>query len=440
MHTPEEYQQGAFELTPPTPASAPHHEDVIGGADYRDGTSLLGRPDQFHTVVPSNRPVPGEGWAEYRLEAAFRTAHTLPPVSPAEFAQMTDWGHDFPDLPRNTGEEGEEAWDGVHGPSFTVATGRIADGPAEERPRLRQETAKPTKVVTENTVFDARQERVARAMETLTRSVERITTSEGYREYLEALARFHHYSANNVLLIHAQQPDATRVASYRTWQSLGRQVQKGEKGITIIRPVTVKSEDEVTKELVEVVRGFTTGSVFDVTQTEGKALPEGPTPGLLPEDADEAALMIKVRVMQLLAAQGVRVVRETLPEGRRGYWEPGAKKVGLNTDLAGVGELKTLVHEAAHCLADHRPGAIDRADGETVAESAAFVVLQHYGVDTRDYSFPYVAGWAKERAVLDRNLGMIRAVSHTLIAAIGDDCLPDGTGEGNEGNDGEGGR
>lgn len=158
----------------------------------------------------------------------------------------------------------------------------------------------------------------------------------------------------------------------------------------------------------------------------------------MPEDVVEAALTIKVRVMQLLDAQGVQVVRETLPERRRGYWEPGAKKVGLNTALAGVGELKTLVHEAAHCLADHRPGAIAVADGETVAESAAFVVLQHYGVDTGDYSFPYVAGWAKERAVLDRNLGMIRIVSHTLIAAIGDDCLPDGTDESGEAGRAEG--
>lgn len=143
--------------------------------------------------------------------------------------------------------------------------------------------------------------------------------------------------------------------------------------------------------------------------------------------------------MQLLDAQGVRVVREALPGSRRGYWEPGAKTVGVSTDLAGVAELKTLVHEAAHCLADHRPDAIDRADGETVAESAAFVVLQHYGVDTGDYSFPYVAGWAKERAVLDRNLQAIRSVSHTLIAAIGDDCLP-APEETGEGNDGEGGQ
>ena len=95
-------------------------------------------------------------------------------------------------------------------------------------------------------MFDARQERVARAMETLTNGVERITTSEGYRRYLEAMSRFHTYSANNVMLIHTQRPEASRVASYRTWQALGRQVVKGEKGITIIRPITVKGVDEET--------------------------------------------------------------------------------------------------------------------------------------------------------------------------------------------------
>ncbi len=431
MHELNEYQQGAFDLNRIPSSDVAATTETTISAD----TEAIRPLTQFHTPVSSSQPLPGEAWAEYMLEAETRAAQGLPAVSPTEFAQMTDWGYRFPTLPEDTGEDDEEARGSAYGPSFAVEAGRLADGPEGERPRFRQETAKPTKVVIENTVFDARQERVARAMEMLTHSVERITTSEEYRDYLEALARFHHYSANNVLLIHTQRPEATRVASYRTWQALGRQVQKGEKGITIIRPLTVKTEDETTKQPVEVVRGFTTGSVFDIAQTAGKALPEGPTPGLLPEDTDEAALTLKVRVMQLLDAQGVRVVREALPGSRRGYWEPGAKTVGVSTDLSGVAELKTLVHEAAHCLADHRPGAIDRADGETVAESAAFVVLQHYGVDTGDYSFPYVAGWAKERAVLDRNLGMIRSVSHTLIAAIGDDCLPspEETGEGEGG-------
>ncbi len=406
------YQQAAFNLTPATQEAR--------DADTPSLTALLiSRPDQFHTHVSSNRPMPGEGWAEYRLEAEFRATAGLPPVSPAEFAAMTDWGDRFPTMDR-----------GTH------------DGTEGERPRFRQETAKPTKVVIENTVFDARQERVARAMETLTHGVECITTSEGYRRYLEAMSRFHTYSANNVVLIHTQAPEATRVASYRTWQALGRQVGKGEKGITIIRPITVRGVDEETGEVRESLRGFTTGSVFDVAQTHGPALPEAPHPGLLPEDDLEGALTLKVGVMKLLDTYGVRVVREGMPEGRRGYWEPGTKTVGLSRDLAGVGELKTLMHEAAHCLADHHPGAIDRADGETVAESVAFVVLQHYGVDTGDYTFPYVAGWAKDRAVLDRNLGAIREVSHQLIAVIGDDCPPDswegGEGDGNENGKGKG--
>jgi len=445
------YQQGAFDLTPRTPdtsASIDSVPDITRTPDMPpvlapgDETfrSLIGRPDQFHTSVASNRAVPGEAWAEYVLEAEFRSEHDLPPVSPAEFAQMTDWGRDFPTLPDDTSED-EGAATSAYGPSFAERE-RLADGPEGERPRFRQETSKPTKVAIENTVFDARQERVARAMDTLTHGVERITTSEGYRRYLEAMARFHTYSANNVMLIHTQRPEATRVASYRTWQALGRQVVKGEKGITIIRPVIVKGVEEETGAVSETLRGFTTGGVFDVEQTRGLALPEAPHPGLLPEDEIEAALTVKVAVMKLLDGYGVQVVREQMPEGRRGYWEPGKKTVGLNHDLAGVGELKTLLHEAAHCLGDHRPGAIDRADGETVAESVAFVVLQHYGVDTGDYTFPYVAGWAKDRAVLDRNLGAIRGVSHLLIAAIGDDCLPDtgesGEGDGNEIGDGKG--
>ena len=445
------YHQGAFDLTHPTHDTSSDvdrgsHTEITADltpivpsvqvdTDSLTGP-LIGRPDQFHTQVPSNRIMPGEAWAEYILEAEFRAAHDLPPVSPAEFAAMTDWGNAFP-----TAQDG--GWE-QEAETLTSAFGlaRLEDAPEGKRPRLRQETAKPTKVVIENTVFDARQERVARAMETLSHGVERITTSEGYRRYLEAMARFHTYSANNVMLIHTQRPEATRVASYRTWQALGRQVAKGEKGITIIRPVMVKGVDEETGEVRESLRGFTTGSVFDVEQTKGLTLPEAPRPGLLPEDAMESALTVKVAVMKLLDSYGVRVVRERMPEGRRGYWEPGKKTVGISADLAGVGELKTLMHEAAHCLGDHRLGAIDRADGETVAESVAFVVLQHYGVDTGDYTFPYVAGWAKDRAVLDRNLGAIRGVSHQLIAAIGDDCLPDtgesGEGDGNETGEGKG--
>jgi len=201
MHENPLYQQGAFNLTRPiqnTPADTERVRDatttldmppVVAAADADTlslTTPLIGRPDQFPMHVTSNRAVPGEAWAEYRLEAEFRATAGLPPVSPAEFAAMTDWGDRFPTMDRVTHDE---------------TASRLHDGPEGERPCFRQETAKPTKVVIENTVFDARQERVARAMETLTHGVEGITTSEGYRHYLEAMSRFHTYSANNIALI-----------------------------------------------------------------------------------------------------------------------------------------------------------------------------------------------------------------------------------------------
>ncbi len=189
MHENSPPQQGAFDLTPPTQHTAtdidhapnaaitPDMTPGIVAVDANKGSltaPLIGRLDQFHTHMSSNRPMPGEGWAEYLLEAEFRATAGLPPVSPAEFAAMTDWGDRFPTMDRGTDNE---------------TASRLHDGPQGERPRFRQETVKPTKVVIENTVFDARQERVARAMETLTHGVERITTSEGYRGYLEAMSR-----------------------------------------------------------------------------------------------------------------------------------------------------------------------------------------------------------------------------------------------------------
>jgi len=109
------------------------------------------------------------------------------------------------------------------------------------------------------------------------------------------------------------------------------------------------------------------------------------------------------------------------------------REIGVRADLSGVQELKTLTHEAAHMLADHRRETVAMADAETVAESVAFVVLDHEGIDTSAYSVPYIAGWARDPAVVQRNLDAVRTLSHTLLTALGDDCPPDEDGEVEEG-------
>ncbi len=139
-----------------------------------------------------------------------------------------------------------------------------------------------------------------------------------------------------------------------------------------------------------------------------------------------------MRLYRFVADAGVRVVRDH--DGRqRGSWNPEKRAIGIRADLTGVRALKTLVHETAHMLADHRRETVAMEDAETVAESVAFVVLDHAGIDTSPYSVPYIAGWARSPAVVSRNLDTVRTLSHVLLTAMGDGCPPEGE------DDGEGG-
>jgi antirestriction protein ArdC len=269
----------------------------------------------------------------------------------------------------------------------------------------------------------------------LSRKVEQMVTGEGYRAYLKMLSRFHTYSANNVALIHAQYPDATKVMGYGNkagttgWKSLGRHVRAGETGIRIIRPVHRMIEDAATGEPKKVLTGFTTATVFDVRQTEGIPLPHGPTPQDLAQTEAERSLELDVALRRFIDGAGVRVVRDR-DAMQRGYWHPGKREIGIRADLSGVRALKTLAHETAHMLADHRREQIEMADAETVAESVAFVLLDHYGIDTSAYSVPYIATWARDPAVVSRNLDTVRTLSHVMLTAFGDACPPaEGGGE-----------
>ncbi|MDQ2787079.1 MAG: hypothetical protein M3Y58_18980, partial [Chloroflexota bacterium] len=250
-------------------------------------------------------------------------------------------------------------------------------------------------------------------------------------------SRFHPYSANNIALILAQRPDSTKVMGYGNkagttgWKSMGRQVRKGEQGIRIIRPMhqTIRDAEDDTAEPSRVLRGFTAATVFDVSQTEGKPLPHEPRPADLTQDEVLASLALKIKLLRFLDARQVRVVRDH--DGtQRGSWNPEKREIGIRADLTGVQELKTLTHETAHLLADHRREGIAMVDAETVAESVAFVVLDHEGIDTSAYSVPYIAGWARDPAVVQRNLDAVRTLSHVLLTALGDQCPPDEDDEG----------
>lgn len=273
-------------------------------------------------------------------------------------------------------------------------------------------------------VFDARTERHRAVLATLEAGTEAILTSDGFQAYLAMAAKFHRYSFQNTILIMVQQPEATLVNAYDRWKQLGRQVKKGEHGIKIFYPTFRKIEesDPDTGETRDVKRlaSFGIGAVFDVSQTEGEPLPEPPDVREHLE-TDDKATAVHLKLARFLMDDGVTLSSEEMHGHARGYWQPDKRLIALrraeDRSSVAIGPTRTLVHEAAHYLADHR-GQIDRRDAEAVAEGSAFVTMRHFDLDVGDASFPYIAGWAKGRDVLKRNLSEIQKVSSGLITAI----------------------
>ncbi len=268
--------------------------------------------------------------------------------------------------------------------------------------------------------LSSRELRMREALNVLVEGFDEITDGDGFQRYLEAMSKFHRYSYGNVLMIMAQRPDATRVAGYRQWQQLGRQVRRGEQGIRILVPHKQRirnavEENDEAQESRYVPRGFGVGSVFDISQTEGEALPEPPRPQDL-EGEQAPSFWLADQLRDYLDDNGVLLELGEL-DGPKGTFHPVLKRVQLQVGMSADQTAKTLCHETAHFVADHA-GGIPRRDAETVAEASSFVVLHHFGVDTSEYSFPYIATWAEEQETLLRNLSAIQQVSDSLITSI----------------------
>lgn len=258
------------------------------------------------------------------------------------------------------------------------------------------------------------------ALDLLKKGVQNILSSDNYRAYLANLSRFHNYSYRNMILILLQCPHATRCAGFYTWKKMGRTVKKGEKGIKILAPspFTITKTDKETGEEKKVrVMRFTTVSTFDISQTEGKDLPASTTiANPLLGNSDAAALLYE-KLTSIAHRYGFIVRRAaTLPA--HGSCNQTTKVITVGEHLSGDHATKTLCHEVAHMIADHSYARDGRDNAETVAESAAFVVLNRYGIDTSDYSFGYVAVWANDEKVLHQNLTDIQKVAHDIIEAL----------------------
>jgi antirestriction protein ArdC len=253
----------------------------------------------------------------------------------------------------------------------------------------------------------------------LEQAVAGIQDSETFRAYLTAQARFHQYSWGNVLLI-SQYPGATRVAGYRTWQSLDRQVKKGEKGIRIIAPAYYrkKERDEQTGEDVErQVTFFRSASVFDVSQTDGAPLPEIAVPVL--DSQAGAELYASLEGVALTEGLRVTIGHDSFLQRAQmmGFYEPDSRAIYLR-EAAQLQKTKTLAHELAHHFARHQ---VSGAESETEAEAVSYVVLAHHGLDSGERSFPYIATWSKDKAVLKAALATIQTVSTTILDRLNPD-------------------
>lgn len=250
-----------------------------------------------------------------------------------------------------------------------------------------------------------REERLEKAHEMLVAKTAALTTSAGWREYLDFASRFHNYSLNNLLLILCQRPDASRVASYKKWGEMGRQVRKGEKSISIFAPMMRKVERENAdgvKEEKRYVSGFRLVPVFDVAQTDGDPLPEDPAaPVLLTGEAPDG---LWESLAAIVAEYGYTLRRGPSVRGENGFTSPSEKIVQVTEGLSDAQSVKTLAHEIGHMILHCKDDDLTadavahRGVAEVEAESIAHLVMAEHGVATDDYTLPYVAGWSDGKA------------------------------------------
>lgn len=254
--------------------------------------------------------------------------------------------------------------------------------------------------------------------------VTQLRTSDEWLQAMTAAARFHDYSLGNWLLLWSQAEQrgttVTRPAGYRTWQSIGRQVRRGERGYQILAPITrrITRDDTTDDESERVVCGFRVVHVFDIRQTDGEPLPDV-GPRRLTGDGDARLLEAGIGMIE---DQGYRYGLDQL-RGPNGLTRPGSKQVIVDAELDGAQLTTTTIHELAHVLMHADTAAIDcRGRVEVEAESVAYVVCAAAGLDTSSYSIPYVAGWvaatANPEETLLRTGERIVATARRVLAVL----------------------
>ena len=328
--------------------------------------------------------------------------------------------------------------------SYPQPTAELDAAPAAQAAVPEATSQEPRPVIPIVLTSEKPAEKLKEITDRLEQGITELFDSERYKEYLRVMSKFHNYSFNNTLLITMQKPDASLIAGFNAWKNnFGRNVMKGQKGIKILAPSPFKIKKEmekidpqtqkviigkdgkpVTEEKEITIPAFKVVSVFDVSQTEGKEIPDIAV-NMLTGDVEH----YKDVFAALEKTSPVPVAFEKIEGGAHGYYHLEDKRIALDEGMSELQTLKTLIHEIAHAKLhdidlnapledlENRP---DRRTREVQAESIAYTVCQHYGLDTSDYSFGYVAGWSagRELAELKSSLETIRSTAAEIINSI----------------------
>ena len=285
--------------------------------------------------------------------------------------------------------------------------------------------------------FKSQDEKTKQAFSMIEQGVKNVYSSESFKQYLSCLSKFHSYSLNNTLLILSQKPEASLVAGYRAWQTnFNRHVNKGEKGLMILAPVTTKEDrlmnkhdengnvilDEAGNPIQEMrvvnLTHFKTTTVFDISQTSGDPLPS------LVHDLTGSSNEVKAIIQTIQSVCAIPIEFKTETEdlsfmtGAKGYYSPRKDKIVINKDLEDLQTAKTLIHEYAHSIL-HKETDKNQSQREIEAESLAFVICDHFGINTSEYSFGYIASYAnKDYSELKSILVNIQSKAHEMIELI----------------------
>ena len=319
-----------------------------------------------------------------------------------------------------------------------------AAAPGQKTVQTIEQPQEPRPVIPIVLTSEKPTEKLKEITDRLEQGITELFDSERYREYLRVMSKFHNYSFNNTLLIAMQKPDASLVAGFSAWKNnFGRNVIKGQKGIKIIAPSPYKVKQEmkkidphtqqpiigkdgkpVTEEKEITIPAYTVVSVFDVSQTEGRELPDiavNELTGDVERYRDFFAALEKTSL--------VPIGFEQIPGSSHGYYHLEDKRIAIQEGMSELQTLKTAIHEIAHAKLhdidlnapeNEQQPRVDRRTREVEAESVAYTVCQHYGLDTSDYSFGYVAGWSsgRELSELKNSLETIRSAAAEIINSI----------------------